>query len=540
MIKNSSLNYLQYLFFLIFFIIGINVCGDYLVTPDEPLHRVNGFISLKYIIEIFSLKFTDLEILNSIPNLYSDWRKTYGVAFDLPLAFIELIFNLNIQDSFLLRHYLTFTLFFISSFYFYNLIEKIFHNKYLALLGTLILISTPRIFSHSFYNSKDIIFLSLLIIAVYYALKLINRFSFKTLFLFCFFGALSANIRIIGIYLPLLTIIFYFFLDNKYKSINNFKFITYALFGYFIFLYISWPFLWTNPIENFLTILKQSTSYPNHWNFKILYLGNYLNPENLPWHYFFIWFAITTPIIFFILVIYGIFNFLQKYLTFFLKINFNKKIMIWENLDQMKILFVFLCFFIPIFFVITLNSTLYNGWRHLYFLYPFLVIISLYGLNNFLKKSSQSLKILVLGVVFAQIISNFFFIYKSHPVQNIYFNAVSKKFITNNFPIDYWGLGNKKTVDYLLTKKNHFNISNSSFIPLNNLKYSKRNDLSYTDRIEFLGTQKKYKNSSDFIFTNYYYNRDPKNVEKFKIPKTYKSYYKLKIGGIIVNEVFVK
>ena len=113
MIRNNSLNYLQYLFFLIFFIIGINICEDYLVTPDEPLHRVNGFISLKYIIEIFSLKFTDLEILNSIPNLYSDWRKTYGVAFDLPLAFFELIFNLNIQDSFLLRHYLNFTLFFI-------------------------------------------------------------------------------------------------------------------------------------------------------------------------------------------------------------------------------------------------------------------------------------------------------------------------------------------------------------------------------------------------------------------------------------------
>lgn len=540
MIKNSSLNYLQYLFFLIFFIIGINVCGDYLVTPDEPLHRVNGFISLKYIIEIFSLKFTDLEILNSIPNLYSDWRKTYGVAFDLPLAFIELIFNLNIQDSFLLRHYLTFTLFFISSFYFYNLIEKIFHNKYLALLGTLILISTPRIFSHSFYNSKDIIFLSLLVIAVYYALKLIDRFSYKTLFLFCFFGALSSNIRIIGIFLPLLTIIFYFFLDNKYKNINNFKFIIYLSFGYFILLYISWPFLWTNPIENFLTILKQSTSYPNHWNFKILYLGNYLNPENLPWHYFFIWFAITTPIIFFILIIYGIFNFLQKYLNFFLKINFNKKIIIWENLDQMKILFIFLCFFIPIFFVITLNSTLYNGWRHLYFLYPFLVIISLHGLNNILKKSNQSLKILVSAIALAQIISNFIFIYKSHPVQNIYFNAVSKKFITNNFPIDYWGLGNKKTVDHLLTKKDYFNISNSSFIPLNNLKYSKRNDLSYADRIKFLGTQKKYKNSSDYIFTNYYYNRDPKNVEKFKIPKTYKSYYKLKISGIIVNEVFVK
>ena len=42
------------------------------------------------------------------------------------------------------------------------------------------------------------------------------------------------------------------------------------------------------------------------------------------------------------------------------------------------------------------------------------------------------------------------------------------------------------------------------------------------------------------MFTNYYYNRDPKNEEKYKIPKNYKSYYKLIINGITVNEVFSK
>ena len=47
-------------------------------------------------------------------------------------------------------------------------------------------------------------------------------------------------------------------------------------------------------------------NYPNHWNFRTLYLGNYLNPENLPWHYFFIWFSSTTPILFLITIICGL------------------------------------------------------------------------------------------------------------------------------------------------------------------------------------------------------------------------------------------
>ena len=85
-----------------------------------------------------------------------------------------------------------------------------------------------------------------------------------------------------------------------------------------------YPFLWNDPISNFFTILKESTTYPNHWDFNILYFGKYINPENLPWHYFFVWFLITTPIFFVILISLSLINFLKNYLIFFLKIDFKK------------------------------------------------------------------------------------------------------------------------------------------------------------------------------------------------------------------------
>mgnify|MGYP006262150223 FL=1 len=124
-------------------------------------------------------------------------------------------------------------------------------------------------------------------------------------------------------------------------------------------------------------------------------------------------------------------------------------------------------------------------------------------------------------------------------MQNIYFNFISKPFIEGNLPVDYWGSGNKKTIDYLISNRSNFSISTSSFTPLINLKYSD-GKIPYSQNINFYGTQKNKKNKSDFVFTNYYYNRDPKNEEKYKIPKNYKSYYKLIIDGIIVNEVFAK
>ena len=146
-----NFNYLTISFFLIFFLIGYYIFNDYIVTPDEPLHRVNGFISLKYILELFSSNTTTLKEFENIPELYNDWRKTYGVLFDLPLSVIELTFKLNIQETFLLRHFLIFLIFFIATIYFFNLLKTNLKNEKFALLGVLILISTPRIFSNSFY-----------------------------------------------------------------------------------------------------------------------------------------------------------------------------------------------------------------------------------------------------------------------------------------------------------------------------------------------------------------------------------------------------
>ena len=114
LIALQSLTLGLYFFFLVFLSIGSLIFNDYLVTPDEPLHRINGFISLKYIFELFIPDSLLLSELGSIPDLNNDWRKTYGVLFDLPLSSIEILFNLNIEDAFLLRHFLTFLIFFIS------------------------------------------------------------------------------------------------------------------------------------------------------------------------------------------------------------------------------------------------------------------------------------------------------------------------------------------------------------------------------------------------------------------------------------------
>ena len=183
MINRSIISYFIFIFFFSYFALGTYIVDNYSVTPDEELHRINGFISFKYIFSVFNIYNEGFIEFNNIPNLYEDWRKTYGTIFDLPFAIYEMVYKPSIQEIFVLRHYVTFLIFFISTIFFYKLIKNFFNDRLFGVLSVLILISTPRIFSHSFYNSKDILFLSLLIMGAYFCLELLKNYNFKNLFI---------------------------------------------------------------------------------------------------------------------------------------------------------------------------------------------------------------------------------------------------------------------------------------------------------------------------------------------------------------------
>ena len=96
----------------------------------------------------------------------------YGVVFDLPAAFLEVIFKIDdSKNYFYFKHFLNFLLFFTASIFFYKLLLNRFTNYSVALVGTLFFVLSPRIYGNSFFNMKDIISLSLITIALYYCYK---------------------------------------------------------------------------------------------------------------------------------------------------------------------------------------------------------------------------------------------------------------------------------------------------------------------------------------------------------------------------------
>ena len=90
-----KLNYHTYFFFILYFIIGILIYKDYGISFDENINRTNGFVTLKYIVQLFNLDINLNSFHKNIPNIFDYTDKEYGVVFDLPLAALEVFFGIK-------------------------------------------------------------------------------------------------------------------------------------------------------------------------------------------------------------------------------------------------------------------------------------------------------------------------------------------------------------------------------------------------------------------------------------------------------------
>ena len=545
MLKNNITKNITYLFFSIFFITGIFTFKDYGLTGDEVFERQTGFYWLNYV-----LSFTPFDNIKSIAAIKFEEIKGftlpktednpfYGVIFSLPAAFLEVIFNIEDSKNYYhLYHFLNFTLFFIASIFFYKLLFNRFLNNNIALVGTLFFVLSPRIYASSFYNNKDLVFLSLVTIALYYCFKSLEKINYKNLLIFSIFAAMCTSSRIFGIIFPVFFSIFYFlsFLPSI-KIIKNLKFIGFFLISYFLFLVLFWPELWSNPIENLFLSFKYFKFFDG-FSIKMFFNGEYIHSSFLPHSYIFTWILITTPILYILLFLIGYFVIFRR---FFLRlINIKEKSSypdFWRGINEKKDLFILLNLTGVIFGLIIFSIILYTGWRQIYFLNIFIIYIATYGFYYLqIKLKSKFNRNIQYGIVGIFLI---FVVYKMiifHPYQNLYFSFPFKKNVHNKFEIDYWGLSaNKFLKDVIVLEKNKYpiKIGVASFLTLErSVKILKKKD---REKIVIVGQD--YQNA-DYIYTAFISEVDTNGNDKYKIPSNFTKIDEFILDGIRVYEVF--
>ena len=522
------------LIFSLLLIVGITIFDDYGISWDEYSHRANGFVSLNFVREYF-----DFDAYPGFPKLENYFAAQYGVLFDLPMSFLEK--KLLIEDSknqILLRHFFNFIIFFISNIFFYLILNKRFTKK-ISIIGLLFLILSPRIFADSFYNMKDLVFLSFFIISIFFAINFLDNISYKNAFLASIACSFVVAVRIIGVMIPFIIIIFFILksLDAKKYFKENILKIIFFLTSSIVFTIIFWPYLWNDPINNFLNTFQNMSSYT--WRGSVFYMGEYISAMNLPWHYPIVWISITTPILYLLLFALGSALVFLRLLNRFFELGPENKINdLWKSKKELIDLIMLLIFYLTIFLVIKINSTLYGGWRHLYFIYPCLIFISISGLEFILRK--LNLKYLLVIVV-PFLIYNAIWMVKNHPFQFVYFNILAGKNINNNFELDYWGTSNKEALKYIVNndKKNDLKIYVLSDSPYHfSLLFI---DKEKRKRIEIVNNIK----DADYLVTNHYYtwgNRRKLEDNPTKINKNLKEKFILlrefKVDKMPINSIY--
>ena len=431
-------------FFILLLLTGIFVFKDYGLYWDEEVHRNRGLGFLAY-------------VLHGNHSLMNDEvQRSYGALPDIILAGVEIGFGLqnHPRTLYLVRHFLVFLIFYLGVVFFFFLGQKLFGSWRIGLLGCLFLVLSPRFFAQAFYNAKDIPLLAAMIAAFFTLVRFFEKPNPLNLVLHALACAVATNVRVAGILIVLLTGAAFVFLFWEKRRVGKdllqvFK--QAAIFGvlYFVFLVPMWPTLWENPIGRFAQALQLSEKIP--YLGRVFYGGKIVEVIRLPWHYVPVWIAVSIPLLYLFLFIIGVASLFSDFLG-------------KHRPDRLKRFFGFLFslwFFVPVLMFMVGRARIYDEWRHLYFVYPALLLLSLKGLQAAAQtihtmagvRSRVLANTVITALVLIGLAPVTFFMVRYHPYQYVYFNRLAGRDMASaarKFELDYWGLSYKQGLEYLL------------------------------------------------------------------------------------------
>ena len=408
-------------FFAAYLLLGILLFDDYGVSTDEIFQIDKSRITLDY-------------VLGRNDDLLSYADRHYGALFPLILQSANSFFT-DTRAIFLYRHLATFLFFYFSTVAFYFLLRRLRFNGWIALCGTAMLIFHPHIFAHSYYNPKDIPFLSMWV----YALLSLAWWSEKPgcIWRACLHGLVTGLLvvfRLPGVMMwaisGLVMLVLVIMLTTPLKKAAfAFGAFLVASFGA---LYIFLPTLWHNPIGEFITFLSMS---PFEWTGKELFMGQFYKVDKLPAYHWLVYFILTTPLLYHAFFLLGTGGWVARIRR--------------ADPETMRLAALrLLPLGLSVLILLATHPKVYNGWRHVLFLYPMFVILALDGLVlgwQFLRRafpirwagwvlvSSLGMQALVLAA----------FLIQSHPYEFTYYNWLAGRKLSavrNDYIMDYWGL----------------------------------------------------------------------------------------------------
>lgn len=463
------------LFFTALVALGLLTVGDYGMGWDEPFQQSLGEEAYRYVV-------------HGDRKLLSSRHQYYGTAVELPLRALEHLLVLpDVRYAYLVRHLVTYLLFVLGAWWLYRLGSMLFDDPRWGLAAAALLVASPRIFADAFLNSKDVPFMVFFTGAMLTLVSLLRRPGWGPALRHALLCALAIDTRVVGLLLVPITLGFGALAVASAPPPERRLRATHwagSLAAMAPAVVLFWPMLWTSPARHLLDAIAEASRYP--WDGLVLYRGALIKPGELPWHYIPSWIAMTTPFVYLLLAAVGAGVGIQA-------------LMIKGAAGRApERLVPYVWLLGPWCVVVARDAALYDAWRHLFFIYPALVLLAVAGARALLaidgraRAAVAAVLVLAIGdVVLAMV--------RSHPHQNVYFSGwVAPASVRDRFDLDYWGTSYREGLEYVLRNDRreqiHVWVANVPGI-YNSLMLPR----AERDRLAFMRTP----DQADYLLTNF-------------------------------------
>ena len=433
---------------------GAAVLDDYGVSSDERQQRRIAESNWRYIAGEAELRFSPA----------SD--RYYGVAFELPLLLAEKALGLDdMRHVHLLRHAASHLLFLAGALCCALLARRMTGSTLAALLALALFALQPRIYAHSFFNSKDIPALALCAICLWLAHRAF-RSGGAGAFLLCGAGvAVATNLRLSAGLTLAIAVLAARVLDFALASGAAERRRVLAASGAFAagwagVLYAISPWMWAGGpgalVDAAATLARHPTVLP------VPFQGRVFLSTDLPAHYFPVWFAISTPPVLLVLGLAGAAAALRRGLA--------RPGAALRNTSARFALLLAACCAGPPLAAALAGAHAYDGWRHVFFIHAPFCVLAVIGAAATARAATRmahgagggggmtALRALAGAGVAAAGASTILL----HPHQQVYFNGLEDRTtpwrIRERYDFGYWGAAFRAGLERALAERPGANV----------------------------------------------------------------------------------
>lgn len=437
----------------IMLVIMLLTSKDFGISGDELTQNTYGELVYKYYAS-FGKDKSCFEPFGRINNAFY-----YGGFYDLLCVTVNKILH---SDTFNTRHFIN-AIFGFMIIVFGARLARFMKDWRAALIVAWMLFLSPRFLGESMNNPKDIPFALGMLMGVYYILRFLRNFpkpTWRDMAGLAVSIGLAISARVGGImllpYLFVGVVLHYFFEWRKQYTLTSkemkglvVRSIIVCAAGYLLGL-IFWPYGLENPISNPLKALSEMSQFST--SIGMLFEDKRIMSDKVPWYYIPKWIFISTPVI----ILAGIV--LSPWL---LKLKEYK----FASLG-----FIFFAAIFPVVYIIYKKSPLYDGWRHLLFVFPPLVVLAGLTFTALIDRAkSKAIRYAVVGVLCLGLALPAKWCIANHPNEIVYFNEFTGGIngAYGYYETDYYMNSLKQAAYKLAKEKNLFNTKEKIVIASN-------------------------------------------------------------------------